>query len=305
MTVVFASPAQAVAASAPAGGLSMSWTGWDGSVWDLSQPEVSGLFLGAQARGLGAPDADRFSTVSPALAGSRHRGSRILEREVFWPLHILGDPGSAWVGRDGAFWRTMRPDAPGVWSVTGPDGSTRSLTCRWVSTEDSFLMDPTRVGWASYGVYLVADEDPYWSGAPVVRSFSPGEPVDFFDPAGSPPFHISAGNLLASATVDNPGDVESHPIWRVDGPVTDVEVGVQGRVIEVPIEVAGGESLTIDTSPTAQTAIRSGGEDVTSQLGAVDFAPIPAGDVVPLSLSMVGTGTVTVTLPTRYLRAFG
>lgn len=305
MTVIYASPAPVYAPSAPGGALRMSWTGPDGSVWELSDWTISGLRLGSDVRGMGMPSSSRFSSVSPAVAGSMFRGSRVLEREVFWPLHVLADPGQAWVDRDGAFWRTMRPDAAGSWAVTGPDGSTRTLACRWVSTEDAFSIDPTLMGWAAYGVYLVADEDPFWSGAPVVRTFAPGEPVDFLDPAGSPPFHISPGNLLTSASIDNPGDVEGFPIWRVDGPVTDVTVGVQGRVIEVPIAVAGGESLTIDTRPTAQTAIRSDGTDVTAQLGAVDFAPVPPGAVVPLTLSMTGTGSVTATLVPRYYRAFG
>lgn len=274
-------------------------------MWDLSDAAVSGLRLNAGVRGLGMPPAQRYVSDSPAVDGSRFRGSRFTAREVFWPLYVLHDPGQGWVDRDGAFWATMRPDLPGSWAVTAPDGSTRTLTCRWVSTEDGFDIDPTLSGWAAYAVYLTADDDPFWSGAPVVRQFSPGAPVDFFDPAGSPPFHISAGNLLASATMDNPGDVPGWPIWRIDGPVTAVTVGVQGRTIVAPITVAGGASLTIDTRPAAQTAIRSDGTDVTAQLGAVDFAPVPPGDVVPLTLSMTGTGSVTATLTPRHLKAWG
>lgn len=302
--VVYASGQIGPGPVAAPGGLTMSWTGWDGSVWDLADSSVSGVVMGPGVRGLGAPPSQRFSTSSPAVAGSRFRGSRVLEREVFWPLSVLADTGLGWVDRDSAFWRTLRVDAPGSWAVTSPGGTTRTLRCRLADVDEEFVVDPTRHGWASYGVHLVADDDPFWSGAPLVRSFSPGSPVDFFDPAGSPPFHISAGNLLATATLDNPGDVDAFPIWRVDGPTTSVTVGVDGRNIVIPITVAGGASLTVDTRPQAQTAIRSDGTDVTASLGAVDFAAVPPGAVVPLSLSMVGTGTVTATLQPRYFRAW-
>lgn len=250
------------------------------------------------------PPAQRFTSESPAVPGARFRGARVLAREVFWPLSVLQDGPQGWVDLDAAFWATMRPDLAGSWAVTAPDGLTRTLTCRWLSTDDGFPLDPASAGWASYGVYLVAEDDPFWSGAPVVRSFSSGAPVDFFDPGGSPPFHISAGNLLAAATVDNPGDVEAHPIWRIDGPVTDVTLGVDGRTIEVPITVADGDHLVVDSRPAHQTAVRDDGTDVTSELGAVDFAPVPPGAVVPLTLSMVGTGTVTATLTPRWYRAW-
>jgi hypothetical protein len=253
---------------------------------------------------LGMPEADRFESVSPALAGSRFRGARVTAREVFWPLHVLAADGEAWLALDSAFWATMRPDLPGSWAVT-VGGVTRNLVCRWVSGGDDYIMDPVLAGWASYGVYLVADDDPYWTGAPIVRSWSPGTAVDFVDAGGSPPFHISPGNLLAQATMDNPGNVEAFPVWRIDGPTTTVEVGVDGRVVEVPFAVADGDSVIVDTRPTAQTAVMSDGTDVTADLGEVDFAPIQPGAVVPLSLSMTGTGTVTATLTPRYMKAFG
>lgn len=285
-------------------GVRMSWTGWDGSVWDLSDPSASGVVVSPGVRGFGAPPSQRFTSTSPAVAGTRFRGSRTLEREVFWPLHVLADSATGWVDRDSAFWRTLRADAPGSWAVTSPAGVTRTLRCRFVDVDEAWPVDPTVRGWAAYGVRLVADDDPFWSGAPLVRSFSPGSPVDFFDAGGSPPFHISAGNLLATATLDNPGDVEAYPIWRIDGPTTDVTLGVDGRTIEVPITVADGSSLTVDSRPQEQTAIRSDGTDVTADLGAVDFAPVPPGAVVPLSLSMTGTGTVTSTIVPRYYRAW-
>ena len=307
MTVIYAErPPLLSQTPGPVGRLRMSWTGWDGSLWDLTDPDTSGVVLAPGVRGLGMPPAQLYTSESPAVAGARFRGSRTLSREVFWPLHILADPGQGWADLDGAFWRTMRADSPGSWAVTSPSGSTRTLTCRWVSGGDEgYPIDPTSSGWARYDVYLVADDDPYWTGAPVVRTFAQGASSSFFG-AGAPPFTISPGNLLASATMDNPGDVEAHPIWRVDGPVTSVTVGVNGQVINAPITVASGASLTIDTRPTAQTAIRSDGTDVTGSLtGEPKWVGVPAGQSVPLSLTMTGTGSVTATITPHYLKAWG
>ena len=42
--------------------------------------------------------------------------------------------------------------------------------------------------------------------------------------------------------------------------------------------------------------------DKTADLGEADFAPIPAGQQVPLSLTLNGEGTVEALLPTLYRR---
>lgn len=298
-------PSPAVGSNVP-DGFTLTWAGWDGSSWDLTGVDVDGVLLGAGVRGMHMPAVQRYASESPSVDGSRWRGRRTAEREVFWPLWVQhGARGQSWVDLDRAWWRTMDPDRPGLWTVTQPSGESRSLLCRWTSGADGFEMDPALVGWASYEVYLVA-EDPYWQGTPVVRSWAPAAPVDFFDTAGdgAPPFHLSSSVTLETATMSNPGDVEAWPVWRIDGPTTTVEVGAGGTVVEVPFAIADGDSLTIDARPSAQTAVLADGTDVTDDLGAVGFAPIAAGAAVALSLDMVGAGVVTCSLTPRYYRAW-
>lgn len=304
MSFVLASPG-----STPSGGLpqgfSMSWTGWDGSTWSMST-RADGLVVGPGVRGLGAPPVRHFRDESPAVDGARWRGVRTLSREVFWPLWVLHDAGAQdWVYRDRAFWATLDPEQPGQWTVTQPTGDYRTLACRFESGDDVSEIDPALIGWATYGVYLSAD-DPYWLGVPVTESWGSGGTVPYFSTSGSV-YGRSPANLLGTATMSNRGDVDAFPVWTITagvGGITTTTIGVGGRLIVVPIALTEGQSITVDTRPAARTAIRENGTDVTSSLGAVDFAPIPAGEAQSLSLSMTGTGTVSASITPRFRRAW-
>ena len=308
------------------GGMSMTWTGWDGSEWAVSDSR-SGVVLMAGVRGLTLPPSQRIVETSPARAGSKHQGSTTSEREVFWPLKVFhGDGSLAWVARDRAFRRTLDPDRPGVWAVTQPSGETRRLTC-YFDNEGSQAFDtiPSLIGWARYGIYLAA-EQPYWVGDPVVKSFAGStEPEPFFEPDGPQIVNITSGYSVENATMDNPGDVESYPRWYIEGPTTTASVGVGGVVVDVPFAVADGQTLVIESDPDLIGAtlndVAAGSEslkpservigvdlvnpvDKTVDLGEADFAPIPAGTQVPLSLTLVGLGKVEALLPTLWRAAW-
>lgn len=308
------------------GGMSMTWTGWDGSVWPISDSR-SGVVLMAGARGLTLPPSRRVIESSPARAGSKHQGSITSEREVFWPLKVFhGDGSLAWVERDRAFRKTLDPDKPGVWSVTQPSGEIRRLTCYFDNEgSQAFETLPSLIGWARYGVTLVA-EQPYWVGDPVVNSFiGPVDPLPFFEPTGPQVVNIASSYSAANARMDNPGDVESYPRWYIDGDTTAVSAGVGDVVVNVPFAVVAGTCLVIESDPdligatlydiTVSGASKKPSErifgvdlinpvDMTAELGEADFAPVPAGSQVPLSLEITGSGTVEVLLPTLWRAAW-
>lgn len=307
MTGVFLAAPSLVPTMPDAGhwpGLEFTWTGWDGTIWNLAGGRPSGVALKPGVRGLSMPPLQRYTSGSPATAGSRWRGVRAQEREVFWPLGVYQITGSQeWLDYDRHFWRTLDPERPGVWTVTQPNGEARHLTCRFVDDgTHAFDIDPSRMGWTTYGITLVA-EDPFWHGQPVNRTWSTTEATSFFG-AGAPSFFISSSSVLATARIINPGDVDAWPVWTITGPTESVEVGVGDQIIEVPFGLLEGESLTIDASPTAQTAIDSHGVERTSELGRTEFAPIRPGQSEQLSLNMVGEGTVSATLTPRYYRAW-
>lgn len=291
-------------------GLSMLWSGVDGTVWDLTSGRNGVQLSNGGVRGLAMPQAQQWATKSPAVHGQRYRGHVLDEREVFWPLHVFQKLGGQdWLDHDRAFWRSVSYDVPGTWTVVQPSGVSRSLACRLVDDgQHSFDLMPTRQGWVTYGVTLVAD-DPYWKGETVRREFTAAEddPPEFYGPNGNdaPTFYLTSGNTLANARINNPGDVEAYPVHTLYGPFESATVGVGDAVVDVPIELAEGEWLRIDTAPWDQRAIDHTGANRTGELGgSTEFAPVPAGRNVPLAITIAGTGRVRVEVTPRYHRAW-
>lgn len=251
------------------------------------------------------PDFEDFTSSSSVVHGQRHRGWRAPPREVFWPMTVRNGGGSAaWRATDRAWWKSMSPHTPGTWTVTLEDGARRRLRLRLKDDgQVTFDKTPGMRYWQQYAVTLTAD-DPFWLGDPVTSPTWGRDDVQWFtgnDDVGAPPFHISPAQTVGDATLTNPGDVESWPVWEVHGPATFVSLAVGADVIEVPFTLAAGQTLVIDTGvPIALLD----GVDVTSQLARHDFAPIPPGGAADLSLDLSGDGWVRASFTPRYFRSF-
>lgn len=288
------------------GPITHSWQAWDGTIWDLSSGR-SGIYLRAGVIGMTMPPMIRYSQKSPAVAGSIYRGSIPDERPVLWPMKVFRNTGAQdWISHNRSFWKTMHPEKTGRWIVTQPGGEYRTLDLRftddgnyaWGSAEEP---DPELVGFANYTFNLIA-ERPYWQGAPIQITWTPGSVIPFFSTGGSV-FGISSSNAVYGARISNPGSIGAYPVWKVDGPFTDASVGVGADQITLPFTRSTGHYVVIDTNPAVQTAVDDLGVDVTSQLGTVDFAQVPPGDPSQLNVTMTGTGSVSVTLTPNYYTA--
>ena len=269
----------------------MSWTGDDGRTWPLTAPDAAGgVVLMRGVQGLAAPTFTHFRDTYASMHGSRWRDYRADAREVFWPTYIFHDAGTAeWRALNRDFMRTMSPRRTGVWRVQSGDQPARSLRLRYEKgLEAAFDLDPTKFGWAKYGIYLTADQ-PYWEGEPISQSWSTAEPVYFFDAGGSPAFHISGPPAVEVATMTNPGDVEAWPVWTFTGPLSAAEVGVGGQTVSWEMDLEEGDELVIDTRPTAQTALLNG-VDITADLLSYGFAEVPPGADVVLTVELDGLG---------------
>ena len=232
-------------------------------------------------------------------------------------MAIYSDAGSqAWFELQTAFFKTIKPDRYGTVRVTTPGGQVRTIQARSNAKSTSFNLDPFKTGYQGYGMSLVADQ-PFWVGPKLGATFQSGASTDFFNGASKAPvFVISQGASFASAKITNPGDQDSWPVWTVvGGATTTVTLGVNGSNVEVPFAVAAGKALQIDTDPRVQTALYGDWDPVgkkltgtltdrTIDLGAVDFAPVPPGVEVPLTVSLSGTGTVEVSITPLYERAW-
>ncbi|MTE24823.1 hypothetical protein [Microbacterium sp. ZXX196] len=261
------------------------------------------MFLDTRGvEGMHFPTVTKHKSTSRSVPGARVRGWRTEARDVFWPIWIWGERSTEFLEKYEAFFRTIHPVNAGTWRV-GFDGAFRELSLTGTfSDPHAYARDPVFDAWSSYGVTLEAAQ-PYWSGSPIARSWRSANPVDFFDPAGSPPFHISPSATFADAQITNPGDVEAYPRWVIEGPLDPVIVGVDGVEVLVPFPLSDGSVLVIDTDPRNVTATLNG-SDVSQELGFQRFAPIPPGGSVPLSITAGGGGRVSIELVPLYFRAF-
>lgn len=285
-------------------GYTHRWTGHDGKPWNLSDYE-GGVVLVPGVEGMHMPEFDRHSSTSPALAGSRHRGSRTRDRGVEWAVLVWADESSEeWLKVDRAFWATMHPDRLGEWEVTAPDGQRRRLRCRYEGgTPHAYEYDPAEAGWALYQPRLIAEE-PYWLGDPVPRSWAGAEPRSFIPMTGQPVIwpRIGSSARFETATIDNPGDVAAWATWRLVGPLSGVVLTIDGGPLGVP-DLEAGEVLVIDTDPRRSSARRDG-VDVAGLVDPWNPRAIPPGKSVPITITWsAGSGTIDLEIVPRYFRA--
>lgn len=296
-------------------GLRVEWIGWDGSVWNLTDPGRGVFLTPGGVEGFGAPEYTEWVQESPAVPGQIFRGLNAKPRKMFFPLAIYSDAGSqAWFELQTSFLRTVRAGKYGTVRVTTPGGQVRTISARPNGAPTSLSLDPFKTGYQGYPLAMVADQ-PYWAGEPVEGRFDSGSQSDFFGGTGGPPFTISTGSSFASAKITNSGDEDAWPVWTVvGGDTTTVEVGINGSMVEIPFAVESGKALQINTDPRVQTAVYGDWDDAkeavtnttdrTGDLGAVEFAPVPPGEQVPLTVTFSGTGSVRVSITPLYERAW-
>ncbi|WP_336715327.1 hypothetical protein [Arthrobacter sp. USHLN218] len=277
-----------------------TWTGWDGTVWDLTKPR-DGVFLMAEGlEGIDMPDMVQHTHESAVVHGSSWEGYQVTGRKVFWPIYLYHDESSeAWINRDRAFWRTLRPGTVGTWTVELPGSrEQRTLRLRFVGVTPGNSNDPAFRGWQTYGIEFMV-EQPFWEGPPIIRSWNNGEqiPLDVW-----PPITVSPYQTIGNATVANPGDVESFVKWTVTGPTTSVQVGVGDGIAIANFQVPDGSKLVINTDPRNFEATLDG-VDVFPQIQRFDTnMALPPGDPIRLSLAMGGTGSVQAEFTPLYFR---
>lgn len=275
--------------------------GWDGSIWDVTDGR-NGVFLMPEGiEGMGMPDIVNYTFNSPVVHGVEWEGWRATGRDVHWVIGIFEDTTEEFIQAKTDFWRLFRPGKTMRWEIILPNGQTFNLTVRFKSDDTSiYARDPVKLGWAIYGITCFA-EQPFWEGDPVRVSFQTKTESDFFGGSYGPDFFISSSSDITTATLNNPGDVETYARWEIRGPFTSATVGLDGFTATV---TGGGvgDVFIIDTDPTELTATKNG-VDIMASLGSFDFAPIPPGEDVVLSLAMNGTGDITASFTPLYLRS--
>jgi len=283
--------------------LSWTWTApWLNRSWNLTDLSSPVLKLRG-ATGTGQADPTHWWSEAPTIDGSQWEGARIGRGQVFLPLEVHAADSATFLVEHEAFMQSLKPRQQGVLRVSRPDGQWREIGCRYESGADLAIeLDPVKSHRAVYGITW-ATPDPYWSGAPVSVTFVQPVATTFFP---GPPFTIGAGSSLNSATVTNPGDEDAYPVWRITGPFTSFTVGVGAAVVSMTRTVTAGGWIEIDMTPRALTIVDNAGVDRWDDVTAVEFAPIPPGEV-DLVTTMVGSfagSAASLTFTPRYGRGW-
>lgn len=300
----------------PFGRLRLEWTGWDGTTWDLTNPR-SGLFVTQDGiKGLHEPAWEQFTQQT--VEGQIVDDVRALAREMEFTVYLYSDKSSAdWANRYDAFFSSWHPQHPGTLKVAAPTGASRAIDLRLTSDGgETFTRDPYRFTRRKHLLSAVADF-PFYRGDRIRRHWgSAAELVEFFDPAGSPPFHISSGRTVADADLTNPGDQDAWIVWTVTntaGTDLSITIGIGDGTVTLP-PVPAGKSVQVDTHPESGAAwegfwtgsLASGTftpeTDVSGGVDPWDPRPIPPGRGIPVDFDMVGSGVVTADFTPLYRR---
>lgn len=293
----------------------ISWTGIDGSVWDLLGGG-QGVSLGYGLSGLHLPSFTQQVSKASRLPGQTYLGTVYNARDVILSITVQPTATSTWTQVDDAWWASLSPEQTGTLTVTTEYGS-RSLTCRLGAAGDPSLdRDPSVVGIGQYALTLEADQ-PFWSGPAVAQTFQlPTTAQPYYGGTGGggvgPPFFISPASSLANATVSNTGDRPAYSVWQFTGPGV-VTFTISGHSTTLPT-LAAGQTVQVDTNPLTPSSVtdvsHGGSVNFWPQMGAHDFwQPIPAystGYPVPISVSggVAGQSSITVSLTPLFNRAW-
>lgn len=290
--------------------LGITWTGYDGSLFDLTDIG-SGIILGNGVKGMTMPPFDYYSTVLGQQPGASFQGVRVGSRLPYWPLFIYSDNSSdEFMARAKAILATMRPDQKGTWTVTTPatadaPAQSRFLDMRFMDDSDAALpFDPIVMGWNLYGFDFVADDNPLWYGPAIGQTFYPPDSTDVYMTSGGV-LYLSKGGSVSTASITNPGNIDAWPVWTVTGPTDPATLSCGDGTIVSPA-ITSGQVWTFDTRPGNVGVFDQDGVDQTKNVPGWNPAPVPYGQDVPLAISL-GTSTaaakVSISLTPLYFRA--
>lgn len=294
-------------------GITSRWAGWDGSDWDLNDPDRGIVLLPDVLGWHFAPTTD-FVSESPAQHGQRFRGGRVLPRATEWNILLFSDSSGSWADLDRAFWSSLHPFEYGRWTV-GVGNQHRWIDLRFKPSEYSYTWDPMFNGWAAYPVPGIADR-PLWTASEPIRRgpWVRSVPAPFIPSTGGPPFTIAPTQSLEGATIENPGDVKGYVTWTIEAVTENVTLAItiDGTSFTTPT-VPEGKTLVVDTDPAKGTAwlgttVGEGDDrtfiaetEVSGQLSPT-WRAVPPRREVAIGFAMTGYGIVSAELTPQFFR---
>lgn len=273
--------------------LEVTFTDHRGKVWDLSRG-TQGVILATGQKGLSWGDV----THTWVRGDQSHASARVgrithtLAVEVGW-----GRTGQDHYGVRSEWWSEANtPYYTGVLRFTRPDGVTRYRNVRLAESPDlEYQWDPGLGLENGVEPWPVTGDGGWWLGDEQVRRYdlssmggSTGTP--FYGPDGHGwPLHIGQAATAADAWLANTGQGPTWVTWTLEGPLSNVTVGVQGgSTIAYTGDIIAGEVVEISTDPANRYAVETGSGDSRYQWVSGSPSPVPTGDRVPLVISAEG-----------------
>lgn len=310
-------PAAPLPYHSPFGIMEHTWTGTDGTVWELSDPSTGVFIVQESLEGMHDPTTDEVNRESPSVPGSSFQGYRIKARDVVWAVYVYSDESSEhFYDLDRRFADSMKIGKYGTWRVTRPDGQFRELTMRKVPTSFSYERDPGRFGWVKYAFRFIADENPFWTyPLEVPGSQSTFEDVqgdDFFgaDAGKGPNFYISPSRAVTNREIFNDGDEDVPEVITITGPMDfvdfSIDVGNGPRQYHLDCDLDPGEWIEINTQPNKFSIKDHSGANRMKSIDNWTFDPFPSKETTKLSVMPqgLGGGSVVFDVSPLYHRAW-
>lgn len=237
-----------------------------GTVLDLSDlPGVRAL----GDSGLEMPPMTFQEDVVPGQAGAQLRDVRIAARDAVLPFYMEQNGDAALRDLLRSLARRLNPQrGDGKLRHIATDGTTRDLTCRYTGGLEGDRVVGSAGATFRKGALLFRAHDPFWYDAsPITSTFRTAAARNFL---GDPflPIKLTSDTVLGEQTVDNTGDVETWPVWTINGPATSIVLTnvTTGQRISLPITLSATQSVIVDTRPFKKTVRRNDGTNLYGSL---------------------------------------
>lgn len=245
----------------------------DGTVYDLSDPRKMLAITGR--KGFDGAPYDVFVDESPTVDGEIFRSARARARDLVLPVLVRSDARPDFLDLKRALLARMAPTR-GLMTLTvaEPDGTRRHIFCYYVrGAEGDGDKSQTGRNWVRYSLELRAP-DPYWRGETLHEEWQAGNAYLFLggDQSKFLPFRVSSSQTFGETSFENPGDVDSYPIWTIVGPtnggivLTRTTADYPTQTISLSSVLSPAQSLTIDTRPDRLTITDNSGANRWPQL---------------------------------------
>ncbi|MEV8245040.1 phage tail protein [Streptomyces rochei] len=228
-----------------------------GQRWPMTDLSANWYTLAEGVSGLGAAPYKLTSDQHPR-GGERLRHVQAQARTIVWPILVRGENHTEfikhWRDLAVAFTRTLR-EGPGWLEIARPDGTARRIAVYYRDGWEGRGRAATGITWDSTVTTLWCEDPYYLDVRPVGVHRESGAQVDFQDPFPS----VSSSQVLGATTVENPGNIEVWPSWRISGPATVITFSVTKQVRD-PYGVVQRvtESFTLDMAATPHGPLLAG-----------------------------------------------